>query len=34
MADIIGTNGNDTHVGSDENNTIKGFAGNDFLDHY
>ncbi|MEH2377885.1 MAG: calcium-binding protein [Nostoc sp.] len=31
MADIIGTNGNDTLVGSDEDDTINGKAGNDTI---
>ncbi|MEH1838338.1 MAG: calcium-binding protein [Nostoc sp.] len=31
MADIIGTNGNDTLAGSDSANTIKGLAGNDSI---
>ncbi|WP_414513840.1 hypothetical protein [Nostoc sp. PCC 9305] len=31
MTDIIGTNGNDTLVGSNDPDTIKGLAGNDTI---
>ncbi|MEH1964791.1 MAG: calcium-binding protein [Nostoc sp.] len=34
MSNLIGTNGNDTLVGSDEDNTINGKAGNDTITSY